>query len=167
MAEKDTIFSSKIKYDGIFDFKEFYKFCYQWASEEMGYSISEDKYAEKISGDSKAIKVEWSGARKVTDYFKFSVSIKFEVLNLTSIEATQEGRKIKTNKGSVELKIKGTLIRDYDGKFEKTATQKFMRSIYEKWVIRPRIDEYEGKLVGECDEFLSQAKAFLDLEGKK
>ena len=55
MAEKDTIFSSKIKYDGIFDFKEFYKFCYQWASEEMGYSISEDKYAEKISGDSKNI----------------------------------------------------------------------------------------------------------------
>lgn len=167
MAEKDTIFSSKVKYEGIMDFKEFYKFCYQWLAEEMGLDIVEDKYAEKISGDSKNIKVDWTGTRKVTDYFKFSVSVKFEVLNLVNVEITQDGKKIKMNKGSVEVKVKGTLVRDYEGKFEKTATRKFMRSIYEKWVIKSRIEEYEGKLVADCDEFLAQAKAFLDLEGKK
>jgi hypothetical protein len=167
MAEKDKIFSSKIKYDGILDFKDFYKFCYQWLTEEAGLDVIENKYAEKISGDSKNIKVEWGGSRKVTDYFKFGVDVRFEVLNLTTVEIQKDGRKIKTNKGSIEISIKGTLIRDYEGKFEKTSTQKFMRGIYEKWVIYSRIKEYEGKLVGDCDEFLSQAKAFLDLEARK
>ena len=155
MAESDRIFSSKIKYDGLMDFKEFYKFCYQWLTEEAGLDVAENKYAENISGDSKNIKVEWGGSRKVTDYFKFQVGVVFEVLNLTSVEITQEGKKIKMNKGSVEVSIKGTLVKDYDGKFEQTSTQKFMRSIYEKWVIYSRIKEYEGKLVGDCNEFLS------------
>jgi hypothetical protein len=166
MAEKDKIFSSKVSYDGVLDFKDFYKFCYKWLSEEAGLDIVENKYAEKISGDSKNIKVEWAGARKVTDYFKFQVDVKFEVLNLTSIEVTKDGRKLKMNKGSVEIAVKGTLVRDYEGKFEKTASQKFLRGIYEKWVIYSRIKEYEGKLVSDCNEFLGQAKAFLDLEGK-
>ena len=74
---------------------------------------------------------------------------------------------MKSNKGGVEIKIKGDLIRDYQGKFEINAFQKFLRSIYEKWVIPSRIEEYEGKLAGDCDEFLAQAKAYLDLEGKK
>ena len=71
------------------------------------------------------------------------------------------------NNGLVEMKVKGSLIRDYDGKFEKTASRKFMRSIYEKWVIPSRINQFEEKLVSDCDEYLAQAKAFLDLEGKR
>jgi hypothetical protein len=149
------------------NFKEFYKFCYQWLTEESLLDLMEGKYAEKISGDSKGIDVEWTGARKVTDYFKFQIDVKFKVLNLTNVEITQDGKKIKMNNGSVEISIKGTLVRDYEGKFEKTPTQKFMRAIYEKWVIYSRIKEYEGKLVEDCNEFLSQAKAFLDLEGKR
>jgi len=165
--EKDKIFSSKVKYEGIMDFKEFYKFCYQWLSEEAALDIIEKKYSEKISGDAKNIKVEWDGSRKVTDYFKFSIEVKFEVLNLTSVEITKDGKKLKMNNGSVEVTVKGTLIRDYEGKFEKTPMQKFLRGIYEKWVIYSRVKEYEEKLIGDCNEFLSQAKAFLDLEGKR
>lgn len=167
MAEKDTIFSSKIKYDGIFSFKDFYAFCYDWLTEEMGLDILEDKYAEKLSGSSKNIDVEWSGSRKVTDYFKFEVKVKFKIVALTEVEIQDGGIKIKTNKGSVEVKTKGVLVRDYEGKFEKKAFQKFMRSVYEKWVIVSRINEYENKIAGDCDEFLNQAKAYLDLEGKK
>ena len=77
------------------------------------------------------------------------------------------GIKVSTNKGSVEMKIAGTLSRDYKGKFETTAFRKFLREIYEKWIIPSRIDEFQGKIAMECDEFLSQAKAYLDLEGKK
>jgi len=165
--EKDKIFSSKVKYEGIMDFKEFYKFCYQWLSEEAALDIIEKKYSEKISGDAKNIKVEWDGSRKVTDYFKFLIEVKFEVLNLTSVEITKDGKKLKMNNGSVEVTVKGTLIRDYEGKFEKTPMRKFLRGIYEKWVIYSRVKEYEEKLIGDCNEFLSQAKAFLDLEGKR
>jgi len=63
--------------------------------------------------------------------------------------------------------MKGIISKDYDGKFETTAFKKFLRSIYEKWVILSRIEEFEGKIIKDSDEFLSQAKAYLDLEGKR
>jgi hypothetical protein len=71
------------------------------------------------------------------------------------------------NEGSVKLSTKGILVRDYKGKFEMSAFNKFLRSIYEKWVIPARIEEFKDKIARDCDEFLNQAKAYLDLEGKR
>jgi len=168
MAEKDKVFSSKIKYGGVVNFGAFYKFCYDWLKEETGLILAEDKYAEKLSGDSKNIDVEWTGTTELTDYFKFEAKVVFKVIGLTSIEITQDGKKVKTNKCiSVEVSIKGNLLKDYKGKFEKTAFQKFLRGVYEKMVIPSRVDEFQTKVINDCDEFLSQAKAYLDLEGKK
>ncbi len=167
MAEKELIFSTKMKYTGIFLFKDFYQFCYDWLTDETGLFIMEDKYIEKLEGSAKNIDVGWTGTKKVTDYFKFKVEVAFRILGLKNIEISRDNKKIKTNKGSVEIKVKGTLIRDYQGKFERSYIQKFLRSIYEKWVIPSRIDQFEDKLVEECDEFLTEAKAYLDLEGKK
>jgi len=165
--EKEEIFSSKVKHDGIFSFKDFYKFCYEWLTDETGLDVAEGKYSEKIVGDAKEIIVEWEGTKKITDYFKYSVKVKFRILNMKEVEVMQGNAKIKTNKGSVEIKTSGNLLRDYDGKFEKTYFQKFLRSIYEKWVIASRIEQMEDKLIGKCDEFLNQSKAWLDLEGRK
>jgi hypothetical protein len=167
MAEKDTIFESKIKNSGIFNFAEFYKFCYDWLADEVQLDITEENYTEKLSGDSKNIDVKWTCTRKVTDYFKFEIKVAFRVLGMRKVEVQRDGIKEKTNDGSVEVKVKGTLVKDYEGKFEKSGFQKFLREIYQKWVIPSRINEYEGKLIGDCDEFLVQAKAFLDLEGRK
>ncbi len=168
MAEKETVFSSTIKHEGIFSFRDFYKFCYEWVKEEIVMDpLSETKYEEKLKGDEKGIVVEWKGEKELTDYFRFDAKIKFEIKALKNIEITQSGKKIKTNDGSVKINIKGILVRDYKGKFEMSAFNKFLRSIYEKWVIPTRIEEYEGKIAGSCDEFLSQAKSYLDLEGKR
>ena len=167
MAEKETIFSSTIKYNGIFSFKDFYKFCYEWITEEMDMEISENKYEEKITGDSKNIVVEWAGEKKLTDYFRFDIKINFELMGLKNVEVAVGGTKVTTNNGSAKISVKGILVRDYEGKIEMSAFNKFLRSIYEKWVIVARIKEYEDKIAGACDEFLSQTKAYLDLEGKR
>jgi len=168
MPEKETVFSSKMKYTGIVSFKDFYKFCYDWLIEETKMdSVKEEKYSEKITVKGKDIDVEWKGERKVTDYFKFQIEVKFRVLGLTDVEVTQQGIKIKTNQGIVEMKVKGILIRDYEGKFETTAFKKFLRSIYEKWVIPSRVIQFEEKLITDSDEFFIHAKAYLDLEGKR
>ena len=167
MAEKETVFSSSIKYKGIFSFKDFYKFCYDWLTQETGLRISEKKYTEKITGDSKEVEVIWSGEKKMTDYFKFEAEIKMKVSGLTQVELEQKGIKTQTNKGEIEVKVGGVLSKDYQGKFETSASKKFLRAIYQKWVIPSSIEEYMGNIAGDCDAFLSQAKEFLDLEGKR
>jgi len=167
MAETNTVFSSTIKYSGIFSFAEFYRFCYDWLTEETGLKIKENKYEEKLVGESKNMVVQWTGERKLTDYFRFDVKVKFSIGGLTNVEINQAGAKVKTNKGSITIAVQGILVRDYQGKFERNALNKFLRSIYEKWVITSRIEEFEDKIANDCDEFLSQAKAYLDLEGKR
>jgi hypothetical protein len=168
MAEKDTIFSSKMKYSGILSFRDFYKFCYDWLKEETRMDpLTEEKYEEKIEADAKKLSIEWVGERELTDYFRFDIKVEFRITNLKKVEVVQGGRKVSMDDGSVEIKLKGILVRDYDAKFESTASKKFMRSVYEKWVIPSRISEFEGKIASDCDEFLGQAKAYLDLEGKR
>ncbi len=167
MAEKETIFSSSMKYGGIFSFKDYYKFCYDWLAEETGLDLAEEEYVEKIKGDIKDIDIKWSGTREVTDYFKFEIKVEYEIRALKDVQITEGNKKVKTNDGQVKLKVKGNLIRDYEGKFETTAFNKFLRSIYEKWVITARINQFEEKLFGDCDDFLQQAKAYLALEGKR
>jgi hypothetical protein len=165
--EKDKLFANKIKYDGIFQFDGFYQFCYDWITGEMGMLLAEKKYKEKLSGESKNLEIEWKAEKEMTDYFKFEIEVSFKIIGLTKIEITEGTKKIKTNKGSVEMTMKGNLLRDYKGKFEKSGFQKFLRGIYEKMVIYARVDEMQGKVISDCDEFLAQAKAYLDLEGKR
>lgn len=167
MAEKDTIFSTKLKSTGIFNFKEFYEFCYDWLTTETGLDVLEERYSEKITEDSKTVEFTWVGNKKITDYFKFEMKVEFRIVGLKDIEVKKGNQKISTNKGALEMKVKGILIRDYDGKWEKDALRKFFRGIYEKWVIQSRIEEFEGKVIGDCDEYLGQVKSWLDLEGKK
>ena len=167
MPEKDVIFSSSMKYKGPFDFKDFYKFCYDWLVEETELLLAESKYNEKIVGEGKDIDIEWNGYRKLTDYFKFDVKVKFKIIQLKKVEINQNGKKIQIDHGEIRTTIKGTLTRDWKGKFETSAFRKFIRSIYEKYIIESRIDQFEEKIIVDSDEFLNQAKAYLDLEGKR
>lgn len=167
MTEKKQIFSSKVKYDGVFSFKDFYKFCYDYLTEEIGFKVAETKYAEKITGDAKEIKIEWEGEKKVTDYFKYAVKLKFHIVGLKNVEIQREGKKIQTNKGAVEINVEGIIVSDYEGKYNTSPTMRFFRSVYEKWIIPSTIEQLENKLVSHCDGFLGEAKAYLDLEGKR
>jgi len=166
-GEKDTIFSSKVKYSGLFQFPEFYRFCYEWLVDEFALDVIEDQYIEKIKGTQKDIVIKWTGEKEVSDYFKYEVKIEFKITGMENVEVVEGKLKRKMNKASVESKISSSIIKDYQGNFEQSAFKKFLRGIYEKWVIHSRIAQYEDKLVGKSDEFLSQVKAYLDLEGKR
>ena len=167
MSEKKNVFASEMKYSGILDFREFYKFCYEWLSDEEDLDIIETKYEEKIKGNEKELVIKWTADKKLTDYFKKEFMIEFTIRKMKDVEIAQDGKKIKMNEANVKVKVKGNLIKDYDGKFEKDAYRKFLRGIYEKWVIASQVQQFEVHIINKSDEFLLQAKAFLDLEGKR
>ena len=168
MGEEETIFSSKIKYDGLFPFKDFYKFCYDWLLEETGIdAVVEEKYSEKLKGEAKDIDVEWSGTKDISDYFRFKIKVKYVIRNMSQVKVKKDGADVDTNKGNVEMGVKGILVKDYKSKFDLTAFKKFLRATYEKYVIPSTVSEIKGKIFNSSDEFIGQAKAYLDLEGRK
>jgi hypothetical protein len=165
MAEKDKIFDGKIKQSGIFDFKELYSFAYDWLSDQ-GYGITERAYGEQVTGDSKKVDITWEAKKKVSDYFKFFIKMDWQLLGLKSIKVKKDDKEISMNSGSVEIKFKAFIIKDYENRWEEQPFWKFLRGVYDRYVIRTRIDEYEDKIRAELGELIAQIKSFLAIEGK-
>ena len=162
MALSTSAFSQTIKKKGYFNFNGFYTFCFDWFGNE-GFDLYEDEYTEKLSDFGKEIIIKWKAEKKITDYFKFQLKIDWHILGMNSAEIERDGKKEKTNKGDLKLKIKSEFVRDYENRWEKKPMNKFMRGIYEKYIIRTTVDEYENRLAGKSSQFVSEVKAFLEL----
>ncbi len=164
MVEKDPIFSGKLKHSGVFDYKEFYRFCYLWFVDK-DYWVVEKEYTEKIGAVGKEVVIQWEAKKKVSDYFRFVIKVEWRILGMKKVEVESQGQKIEIDKGDLEMKISVTLEKDYEAKWENHPFMKFFRAIYDKYIIAARIESYEDKIFSEADEFIAQAKAFLALEG--
>jgi len=167
MVEKDALFKSKIKHSGIFDFKETYRVLFEWLMDQ-GYDVNEKGYKEVIgAGGAKEIEIEWEAYRKVSDYFQFFMAVRWHIMGMTSVEVEIDGVKQKMNKGQFEIEVRTVLLKDYEDRWSTKPIIKFLRTFYDKYLLKERVEQYEGKLIGEMDEFVSQCKAFLNLTGNR
>lgn len=163
--EKDLIYETKVKHVGIFLFKDIYNFVHDFMHDK-GYFVKEDSYTEKVKAEGKEIEAKWTCFKKVTDYFAFEIKINLKVSNMIDVEVTKETKKFMANKGELEVKFSGTLVRDYENKFETTPTLKFLRGVYEKYIIRSRVIQMEDKITDDVLDVVNQLKAYLVLEGR-
>jgi hypothetical protein len=163
---KSTVYEEVIKHKGYFNYSELYNFCYRWLKDEQ-YLVREEKYSEKITSGGKEIEIKWSAFKKVTDYFRNNITIKWHIITMTDAEIEVNGKKEKTNKGDLKLTFTAELERDYEQKWEENPTYKFLRGVYDKYVLKTMIDQYEDRLWDKTESFVENTKAFLMLEGKK
>ncbi|MDD5193252.1 MAG: hypothetical protein PHF67_01565 [Candidatus Nanoarchaeia archaeon] len=165
MVEKDSILKEKLKQSGIFNFKELYEFAFNWFMDE-NYDLNEKKYSEKVAGDTKELEIEWEGHKKISDYFKFVLKANWKITGLKKVKVKKGDKEVTMDSGVIEIRFECVLHKDYESRWENTATLKFLRGVYDRYIIRNRIDQYEGKLIGEFTDLINQFKAFLAIEGK-
>ena len=167
MAEKDVIIKEVIKYSGYGDFKNMYSYAHDWLKGEK-YSITEDQYVEKVKGSSKEIEVAWSASKKLTDYFKAELSVKWRILGLESVEVEIDGKKKKMDKfAEAKIDIKGTLVHDHSNQWNKTSQTNFLKALYNKYIIPERTEQMKNKVEDDVKDFKEEMKALLELTGKK
>jgi hypothetical protein len=167
MAEKDVVIKEVLKFAGYTDFKNFYSYAHDWLKGEK-YSVTEDQYTEKVKGNSKEIEVVWKASKKLTDYFKAELDVKFRILGLEDVEVEIDGKKNKMNKAAeIKVEIKGTLIHDYGNQWNKTATTSFFKSLYNKYIIPEHTEKINNKVEDDVQNYKEELKAFLELTGKK
>jgi len=165
MVEKDRVFKGKIKQKGIYNFKDFYDFLFTYLMDE-NYDVFEKKYTEKISGDSKDVEIIWIATREVSDYFRFEIEVHWLILGMKKIKVKKEGEELTMDSGTMELNFTAVLQKDFENKWENNSFFKFLRGIYDRYIIKSRIDDYEIKLFEEVNEIIAQAKSFLAIEGQ-
>lgn len=166
MGEKSEVFKQEVKYKGYFNYSDLYTFCYNWLKENDYSNLSEEKYTEKIAGNGKEIQIEWVAKKKVSDYLRNIIEVKWHILGLTDAEVEINGKKEKTNKGEIKLKIVANMEKDWEGNWADPK-MKFFRGIYDKYIVKTTVDEYEDKLTGKATSLVEEVKAFLNLEGKR
>jgi hypothetical protein len=166
MAEKDIIAKETLKYTGYCDFRELYKFMYDWLKDEEC-RISEDEYKEKIKGDEKELDIKWSISKKLTDYFKLTADIKITTKRMKDLEVEIDGKKKAMNQLELKIDIKGVLVKDYTSKWSGSSSGKFFKELYDKFIIPKRTEDMEGKVESLVQELKEEVKAFLELTGKK
>ena len=166
MAEKDLLLKEKLIHTGIFDLGSFYNFAHKWFIDEK-YGVDEDRYSEKISGDSRDLSFEWKAHKKLSDYFKAEQKLKFKISNVRDVEVEIDGVKKQMQKGDIELEINGNLISDPDSKWEKSPFYRMLRDIYGKYIIPGRTDLIKDRVKDDLRAFKDEIKGFLDLEGKR
>tara|TARA_Y100000034_G_scaffold134864_1_gene204599 strand:+ start:5364 stop:5864 length:501 start_codon:yes stop_codon:yes gene_type:complete len=166
MAEKDVIIKEKMKYSGFGNFKEIYQYAHDWLKGEE-FQIAEDKYDEKVTGDSKDLEIVWKVSKKLTDYFKMELKIKFKVIGMTDVEVQIDGKKKKMNEFRFfEVHLSGILVKDYQSQW-KTPSFRFLKELYDKFIIPKRTETMEEKVEKITIDFKDEIKAILELTGKR
>ncbi|MBS3077612.1 hypothetical protein J4233_05050 [Candidatus Pacearchaeota archaeon] len=166
MAEKDQISKEKLEHTGVFDFKAMYSYAHSWFAEQ-GYGIIEERYIEKAKGDSRDIMIEWKASKDFSDYFRFEYKIKFEIEGLTDVEVEIEGKRRQMNKGRVVVEITAILVTDKDGKWESSSFSRFMRDVYNKYIVPSRVESMKILLLSKSTGFKDDLKTFMNLTARR
>ena len=162
MSQKDFIASGiKVKQTGVFSLDELYQLLYRWF-ELYGYDFQEEEYRDIDKGGKKNLEIRWYAEKKIDDYIKYVIKVSMMVLGMEDVEVEEEGVKRKTSKGTVEFRFDAFLLKDYEGAWEG-GIMKFLREVYDKFVIKGRIESLEGELQGELYKFMDEVKAFLNM----
>lgn len=166
MAEKELVLKEKLEHSGLMDFPGLYSFLHSWLKDE-GYGVTEERYAEKVSGAARDLLIEWKAGKMLSDYFKMEHKIKFEAQGLTEVEVEIDGKRKKMNKGKLVFELTGGLIKDPDSKWEATPANRFMRDVYNKYVIPARVEAMRDKVRADIRNLKEMTKEFLDLYAKR
>lgn len=165
--------SSSVKYKDIFDMKAFYEALHEWLN-EFGWTDIQDKldkyetfYGERIGRDgAKELWIRWrmhknpAAAAMLTYYLDFD----FHCLQLVSTEVVREGKKLKVNKGEVEIIIKSFIDEKYKEKFANNPLLKHVSELFSNRIYNTVIDQRKKELYQEVYILLNFIKQWFKLK---
>ncbi len=166
MSEEQRICVGVVRYKGIFNLNDLNNFLYDWCMDEQ-YKIQETKNDEQVSGDTKSLEVKWNCDRKITDYFRLRIKLKWVISDLKKIEVKRGGQRLSMNSGNLGIKFTGLIFTDYQGRWETMPFWKFFRGFYDRFIIRNRVEEYEKMVEADMNTLINETKAFLNVEKRR
>jgi len=148
----------KVSEDSVFSMADLFKCLKSWF-DRNGYLFYEKEYLDKVKETGKQASVKWAPEKKVDDYVKLHIDVRIKFNNLRDVE----GKHGMMNKGSVSVKFESFIEKDYEDRWESNFLQKFMRSMYDYFVLRDKLDTDKEQLKQDTYAAFNEVKAFLGL----
>lgn len=154
-----TVFSNRVVQDGTFDINLIYKKLKGWF-EDHNYAYSELENTTNLKPKGAEIKIKMRGERLVTDYYKFTLTIAFLIVETEKVKVKDK----VLDRGKLEARMDIKLDLDYTKRFGKSKFGKFIRFIYNNYLIKEEIQsEYMGKAYEEATTFLDLLKESMEM----
>ncbi len=156
---KITIFrDAQLKVNGIFDLFR--------VREAIAGAISARKYFmfEKANSvrempEGKEYEMEFAAFKKVDDYVKFSITVKFLIQNFNEVES--EGKILGS--GIATISFTSEMEKDWKKRFGGTGFKNLVREVYEKYVVPEKLLKREVELYNEAKDIMNEAKSVLEM----
>jgi len=156
---KLTIFKdAQLTVKGIFDIFK--------VREEIARAIQEKKYfmiekgnSVRVLPEGKEYEAEFNAFKKVDNYVKFVLTIKFLIRNFNEVE--YEGKVLGS--GIATISFTSEVEKDYKSKFGQVGFKNFIRELMEKYLIKDKLLAREGQLYKETVDVMNAAKNVLEM----
>lgn len=159
MPDTDIVATDlKVSLEGIFNLADLYHLIKDWL-EFNGYNFFEKEYIDTLAESGKTMSVTLVGDRKVNDYAKMNIQVKIKVENAKEVEF-KKGTGLK---GKITIGFESFVERDYEKEWEKNFLLRFIRAVYDKFIIKEKLDEYHNELDDETQGLYHKVKAFLNM----
>src|SRR3990167_3385167 len=142
-----------IQYKGIFDMQDLYESIADFFSQKKFKFYEKQQRYRKPGPFGPEILYQFEANRTIEDYYKWYVYITIETFDVHDVEVVaKDGTKKKMTKGRIWIYIEGEVEVDHEKMFEKSAFMAHLRSFYNKYVIKKKIegiwwDELQYKIV--------------------
>ncbi len=163
---KISVSERHMRYIGLYDFNALYTMMAEWLK-QRGFWYRETKY--KHTGDPTGAEVELTleAERKITDYYKYDITIEFHIWDMRNVELNVEGKKKVMQHGRMYINLNAEMTLDWQGRWSKTSFTKFLRDFYNKHIIKETIEgAWYDTLQFRLYKLQNLIKEYLDMQTK-
>ncbi|MBW3012261.1 hypothetical protein KY311_03680 [Candidatus Woesearchaeota archaeon] len=162
MAEKRTIRTRAVQYEGLFNVRDFYKLIADWALEK-GYGRNEMMHSEQVSESGKNIHMVLELPKKVSDYAKNVIKVEINMADVKEVVIKKKDKSQTLNQGSVNVAITALFVTDYENRWQQSPTKVFFRTLVDKFIMKTPLSEARQILIDELNHLAGQIEGFLNL----
>lgn len=164
---------ARIKYIDVIDLREFYDSLHEWLMENDWKDEGEDSdkyetyYGERIDRNGgREIHINWRMYKKPpnTDAFVYYMDVYYHCIAIRPTEIVKEGKKLKVNKGIVEMKIAGYIDEVYKEKFMKSKILKPLLTLFSKRIYHDATNLRKKELYQEIYSLQNWMKQYMKLK---
>jgi len=156
-----------IRYKGVLDLEGLYRVIVQWLKTRR-YWFQETTYKHKVPSPFGAEEeIQFKAERKCNEYYLHNITIYFHVYDQQEVEVIKEGKKQKLIKCRVEILLSGTLVCDYQGRFDKTAVLQKLRQFAHDHIIKHQVEDvWYDELYYRIVKLQAMIKDYIDMQSK-
>jgi hypothetical protein len=165
----------RVKYKDVFDLKGFYEALHEWLLEhgwkdqETKLDYWENYYGERIAqGGAREIWIQWRPWKDPSEHgdamLNYYLDFDWHCIAVTNTEIVRDGKKIKLNKGEVELKIRAYIEKVYEKKLEKYGILKPFIKLFTKKIYSQELELREKELYQETYAMQNYIKQWFKMK---